>query len=463
MICLMFLAACQAIQRTGIPVDLTQTALPFPAISATTLPSPTFTMSTVSLTPSPALTATATLQPSPTFTPSQVPQTQSTLPNERVAFSVIINPGAGLGQDDSTIAFANGDGSGLEFPKLFEPFRHKLVTGRHLAWSPDGLYLAFDGVTEIYECGIPNSDCYTTNYGTFLLEYSQGSILEHIEGSLTNSSWAPDSRRLVLSIDEGQISGGDASLVGDLYILDVQSGQMTRLTDHSFSDLYPAWSPDGQWIAFVRFNPDLPGCSPLPVTLYEEDKSCSQASLYLIHPDGSDLRLLLEPIHIEAPVGGRDDGPYNAPAWSPDSQWLAILVGDETYPIPLFQDIVLVDALTGEARFLTKNGAIRDIYPAWSPDGRLAFVSNREGNEEIYIMNADGTEVKNLTQNPGDNYAPAWSPSGQRIAFLSNSGMEFNHYFKLYIMNADGTNPVLIDNQYELASGRPAWFPAGQP
>ena len=75
-----------------------------------------------------------------------------------------------------------------------------------------------------------------------------------------------------------------------------------------------------------------------------------------------------------------------------------------------------------------------DYWPAWSPDGkRIAFTSNRDGNYEIYVMNADGTGLRNVTQHPGqDNYA-AWSPDGKHLAFLSNRSGSYD----IYIMKID--------------------------
>ena len=68
---------------------------------------------------------------------------------------------------------------------------------------------------------------------------------------------------------------------------------------------------------------------------------------------------------------------------------------------------------------------------------KIAFVSKRDGNAEIYIMNPDGTEQVNLTQHPAEDYDPAWFPDGKQILFSSNRAGRF---FDLYLMDADGGN-----------------------
>ena len=63
--------------------------------------------------------------------------------------------------------------------------------------------------------------------------------------------------------------------------------------------------------------------------------------------------------------------------------------------------------------------------PGASTDGKIAFVSSREGSPEIYIMNADGSGQTRLTNNPADVQEPGWSPDGRRIAFVSNRDGKF--------------------------------------
>src|SRR3989475_12454314 len=113
---------------------------------------------------------------------------------------------------------------------------------------------------------------------------------------------------------------------------------------------------------------------------------------------------------------------------------------------------------TGVAR-LTVNVA-SDVNPTWSPDGtKIAFVSNRDGNNEIYVMNADGTGQTRLTTSTAGDVSPAWSPDGSKIAFASNrdSGTIFT---EIYVMNADGTGQTrLTVNPADDIT--PAWSPNG--
>ncbi|MCH8295756.1 PD40 domain-containing protein [Candidatus Poribacteria bacterium] len=87
-----------------------------------------------------------------------------------------------------------------------------------------------------------------------------------------------------------------------------------------------------------------------------------------------------------------------------------------------------------------------------SSPAQIAFCSNRDGNFEIYVMDANGNKPVNLTRHPGDDFAPAWSPDGTKIAFWAiRDGKQ-----EIYVMNTDGSNPVRLTN--DLAQDvTPAW------
>jgi WD40 repeat protein len=111
---------------------------------------------------------------------------------------------------------------------------------------------------------------------------------------------------------------------------------------------------------------------------------------------------------------------------------------------------------TGQTN-ITNNAAL-DLDPAWSPNGsRIAF-RHLDGNAEIYTMNADGTGQTNITNNPASDYEPAWSPNGNKIAFWSNR--DGNN--EIYTMNTDGSGVARITNN--AGGGReegPTWSPDG--
>jgi Tol biopolymer transport system component len=88
---------------------------------------------------------------------------------------------------------------------------------------------------------------------------------------------------------------------------------------------------------------------------------------------------------------------------------------------------------------------------------KIVFMSKRDGNPEIYIMNPDGSEQVNLTQHPAADYQPAWSPNGKHILFSSDR----DGIFDLYLMDADGTNvrKVFTNSKYRW---EPAWSPDGK-
>ena len=84
---------------------------------------------------------------------------------------------------------------------------------------------------------------------------------------------------------------------------------------------------------------------------------------------------------------------------------------------------------------------------------KIAFMSERGGNADIYVMNADGTDVVNITNHETIDYYPAWSPDGTRITFGAKRGDNA----EIYVMNTDGTDKVNLTNNPEYNDNSPTW------
>jgi Tol biopolymer transport system component len=151
----------------------------------------------------------------------------------------------------------------------------------------------------------------------------------------------------------------------------------------------------------------------------------------------------------------QDDATDNyAPAWSPDGRRIVFVSrpkGHETG-----SDIYLMDADGSDLRQLTRTAA-REERPAWSPDGaRILFASDRDGGFQLYTMDADGGNQTRVTSGPGQSWSPAWSPDGRRIAFVSDR----EGSAAIYVMDADGGNTRRV-SEGRSRTDAPAWSPDG--
>ena len=118
-------------------------------------------------------------------------------------------------------------------------------------------------------------------------------------------------------------------------------------------------------------------------------------------------------------------------------------------------EIYVMDADGSNPVNLTNDAS--DSNPSWSPDrARIVFGSNRDGNSEIYVMNADGSNQVNITNNTSLDDHPSWSPDGSRIAFESLRDGNSD----IYVMDTDGNNPVSLTN-HPASDSNPSWSPDG--
>ena len=175
--------------------------------------------------------------------------------------------------------------------------------------------------------------------------------------------------------------------------------------------------------------------------------------IYLMNGDGSDQQLL-----VSLPGGGA------FPSFSPSGNELCF--HGQASPRDLFIVNVHGTGLTNLTSQLpgapSANGD--NIRCDWSPKGGgIAFTSNRDGNQDIYVIDADGDGLRRLTSAAGSDANPTFSPKGDRIAFESNR----DGTPEIYVMNADGSDPTRLTNfstaptPSNVSVTKPTWSPKG--
>ena len=236
-----------------------------------------------------------------------------------------------------------------------------------------------------------------------------------------------------------QIGGGSGQIAyassrtgtPQIYIVDLAGENTVQVTDISNGACQPSWSPDGERLVFIS------PCKGL-------DDIYNNASLYLINADGTGLT------SIDSSPGGNFD-----PAWSPDGQSIAF-TSLRTGQMEIFS--LYLDDLSSAAQITKGARTVESRQPAWSRNGsQIVYTVKRYGVYQIWVMNADGTEPKQIVRSgiAFSDYLPAWSPNGELIIFNQRCATKFCNPYLMSISGVDRTveqgkrlqiNLVLIQN-----------------
>jgi Tol biopolymer transport system component/DNA-binding winged helix-turn-helix (wHTH) protein len=366
-----------------------------------------------------------------------------------------------LSPDGTQVAFTWDGGIGgnldLYIQNIDGSRRVKLTSDQapdlYPAWSPDGRTIAFvrnEDVVLVPAIGGPERKI-TSSVGSGL-------------------SWSPDSQRLAFA--DRDSPGAPLAI----YLISVNSRERHRLTAPAAkeTDSWPAFSPEGREVAFVRatttatnvYRAAVLGGVPTRVATVGKPLRglvWSPDGQYLLMATGRQPPGLLAVLAnardearqdridiagsdvFEVSVNGRGPGREMDLAYSHEISnwdiWGAAIGNDRPSPTPL--------AASSRA----------DEAPSFSPDGlRLAYSSTRSGLEQIWLSLADGSQPRQLTHfSSGLASSPRWSPDGQSIVFDAT----INNNRDVYVVRADGASPVRLTSEIS-AEAQPSWSRSGQ-
>ena len=207
----------------------------------------------------------------------------------------------------------------------------------------------------------------------------------------------------------------------EVYMMDYDGHNQTRLTFNNHRDYMPAWSADGKKISFTSY-------------------LGNSVILYLLDLDEQNITTVLS------------KGTNFAPAFSPDGNKIAFCSTMDGNA-----EIYMANSDGKRIRRLTFNNAI-DTAPTWSPTSReIAFTSSRGGTPQIYIMDAEGSNLRRVSFGGSYHDGPSWSPTGDRIAYVSR----LDNVFDIYVLDLR-TKQIIKLTEGNARNESPSWSPDGR-
>lgn len=300
-----------------------------------------------------------------------------------------IRPGCWSADGTRIVLLSNKDGKSNIYVMETEPFAPKEVLAdgandlNFPVYSPDGKKLLY----------VSEDEDKTGELHVVDLDTKRNGLLMRAETAEMFPKFSPDGDRIVL---QNRIEGN-----AEICLINSDGGYVQNLTNNPARDAHPAWSPDGSKIVFSS----------------NREGNYDVFSLYTMNVDGSNQHRIYYSYAISSD-----------PSWSPDGRQVVFTNDKEDGRTGNFEIFSIEPETTGAEKRLTFRRR-SDVNPVFSPDGlRIAFVSNGDGNSEIYLINADGSGLLRLTRDPAEDVQPNWSADGKRIIFSSNRNGKFAIY-----------------------------------